>query len=138
MRNCSDKLEKLVIAIAQGYRDNTIPCNMIVGAEYNKTICCRKTITISIENLKRDLHPLILQKLDALGGVGKKRNGNTLGYCAEVHAASGLLKQNDAQNINIDQIKFSNAYRPRNMMPTPISGIRDYCQNCLDTFNIKN
>lgn len=138
MKNCSEELEKLVIAIAQGFKDNHISCNMIVGAEYGKTICCRKCISILKDELEKDLHPKILQKLNALGGVGTVRYGNTLGYCAEVHAASGLLKQKDTQDIEIDQIKFSNAYRPRNMFPTPTSGIKDYCQNCIDTFNIKN
>lgn len=135
MNKCSNKFEKFVIGVAYSFHNNKLPCNVLVGAEYNNIGCCRKAITIEKDELIKIIHPTLLKKLNLLGGVGCKRNGLSLGYCAEVHAASGLLFQKGAgSSIPIDKIKFSNAYRPRNMMPKSQDGIIPYCQNCKDTF----
>lgn len=139
MHNCTDKLEKLVINIANDLYTTKIKANVIVGAECKQpdkcyVRCCRESRTIDLQDLINDLHPIVKKKLKSLGKIGEKRNGNSLGYCAEVHAASCLLKLSDAQGIKLKDIKFSNAYRPRTLMPKKI----DYCQNCLDTFNITN
>lgn len=112
---------------------------MIVGAEYKNVRCCRRSVNMDSSMLSQDLHPSLLNKINQLGGVGVKRNGNTLGYCAEIHAANGVLKQRDASGITLGDIKFSNSFRQRNMMPNSTSsGLLCYCQNCLDTFNIHN
>ena len=53
--------------------------------------------------------------------------GNFLGCCAEVHAANKLLFK--AKYIDVEDIKFSDAIRPRTMQKIKT------CKNCKTTFN---
>lgn len=70
----------------------------------------------------------IRQRLEALAPIGDKRPGckNTVGACAEPHAADKVLKAFPGCNMN--ELQFSDAYRPRTARR-----IRN-CQNCKDTF----
>ena len=70
----------------------------------------------------------IKQRLEALAPIGDKRPGckNTVGACAEPHAADKVLKSFPGCNMN--ELQFSDAYRPRTARR-----IRN-CQNCKDTF----
>ena len=66
--------------------------------------------------------------LTRLGGVGQ-HSGNgcpyTIGNCAEPHAANKLLKDT---HVELDQILFSTALRPRTRQVIP------YCANCRAVF----
>ena len=73
--------------------------------------------------------PVLETALNDLGGIGKKRNEckNTIGYCAEPHAALITL-QETKQSIN--KLRFTTAYRPR-------TGEKiKYCDNCKEIFNL--
>ena len=72
--------------------------------------------------------PLLEIALTQLGGVGQQsRNGcpYTIGNCAEPHAANKLLKDT---HVELDQILFSTALRPRTRQVIP------YCANCRAVF----
>ena len=73
--------------------------------------------------------PKLEKKLKSLGRIGKKRNGckNTIGACAEPHAAQKVMKHFGKQ-MSLNRVVFSTAYRPRTME------VVDYCKNCTDTF----
>lgn len=79
----------------------------------------------------REYHstPKLEKKLKSLGVIGKKRLGcdNAIGACAEPHAARKLLSH-FGPRMNLSQIVFSKALRPRTMEDVP------YCKNCVDTF----
>ena len=67
-------------------------------------------------------------KLLELGALGTKTAcGNSVGCCAEPHAANSLIMKTD-KSIRIETIKFSLAYRPRTGKVVP------YCDNCKHTF----
>ena len=68
------------------------------------------------------------KKLLELGQLGEKTAcGNSVGCCAEPHAANSLKMKTD-HAIKIDAIKFSLAFRPRTGKVVP------YCDNCKHTF----
>lgn len=134
------ELETLVVLSANAYGISNVRCTMVVGARSGKRMSCQKTYQIKEDVLQICLHEVLVDKLNALGGIGTVRNGNHLGYCAEIHAADNLLKQLDYANIKISlkEICFSNAYRPRTLMPYKHYKITNipYCQNCIDTFEL--
>lgn len=134
------ELETLVVLSANAYGFSNVKCTMVVGACYGKRMSCQKTFQIKEDVLQNCLHEALVLKLNKLGGIGTLRNGNSLGYCAEIHAADNLLKQLDYANIKIrlKDIHFSNAYRPRTLMPYKHYKItnKPYCQNCIDTFEL--
>lgn len=68
------------------------------------------------------------RRLEALAPIGEKRHGckNTVGACAEPHAADKVLKA--FPGCNMDELQFSDAYRPRTARRL------SNCQNCKDTF----
>jgi hypothetical protein len=68
------------------------------------------------------------ERLEALAPIGTKRQAckNTIGACAEPHAADMVLK--NAPRCNLNELQFSSAYRPRTAKR------KRYCRNCKDTF----
>lgn len=68
-------------------------------------------------------------RLEVLAPIGEKRHGcnNTVGACAEPHAADKVLKI--FPGCKMDELQFSDAYRPRTA-----KRLRN-CQNCKDTFH---
>ncbi len=68
------------------------------------------------------------ERLEALAPIGTKRPqcNNTLGACAEPHAADMVLK--NAPRSYLNELQFSKAYRPRTAKR------KRYCRNCKDTF----
>ena len=68
------------------------------------------------------------ERLEALAPIGTKRPqcNNTIGACAEPHAADMVLK--NAPRCNLDELQFSKAYRPRTAKR------KKSCRNCKDTF----
>lgn len=67
-------------------------------------------------------------KLLELGRLGEETAcGNSVGCCAEPHAANSLIMKTDHE-IKIDTIKFSLAFRPRT------GKVVSYCDNCKHTF----
>ncbi|MFR1249281.1 MAG: hypothetical protein ACLSFE_09900 [Christensenellales bacterium] len=129
--NCSKSLEELVIKKVYRFRRLQKGYAAFVGCEYQQyrgTSCNKSRITQ--KELEKMLECRLKDKLKTLGVLGQKRGKNYLGNCAEVHAANKVLLQNDI--VAIKQLTFSNAYRPRTLQRI------DYCQNCLDTFQIKN
>ena len=66
---------------------------------------------------------------NTLGVIGTKRNGckNTIGACAEPHAADKVIKR--FPGCNLDELQFSDAYRPRTAQR------KRSCQNCKDAFH---
>lgn len=70
----------------------------------------------------------IRERLEALAPIGEKRSGcnNTVGACAEPHAADNVIKAFSGCKMN--ELQFSDAYRPRTARR-----IKN-CQNCKDTF----
>ena len=128
--NCSLSLEKLVITKA--YRNRNFRKNYaaFVGAQFQQYYGWSTNKSHLQENtLKKMLDSRLCHKLQSLGRLGHKRNGNYLGNCAEVHAGNKVLQQTN--RITIDQLRFSNAYRCRTMQIVP------YCDNCLDTFTLR-
>lgn len=73
--------------------------------------------------------PKLKKKLQSFGVIGKERRGckNIIGACAEPHAAHRVLRH-FGQSMNLSQLIFSVAYRPRTMEKI------DYCDNCKRTF----
>lgn len=128
---CSKSLEYEVMRKAYRVRNFRKPVAVIVGCQFNqyKGIAVNHPY-ITDKQLIAELDYRLLRKLKVLGPLARKRNKNYLGNCAEVHASNKVLKQNNI--IKLDQIAFSLAYRPRTLQ------VIDYCQNCLDTFNISN
>lgn len=63
-------------------------------------------------------------------GAKIKQCKNTIGNCAEQHAANNLLILN--QNVDIDSIDYSKAIRPRT------GEIILYCENCQKILKLKN
>ena len=72
-------------------------------------------------------------EIEALGSIGERRNDgschNTLGQCAEQHAAS-TLQNRKYSSTPPAHLQFSKAMRPRTME------IVEYCKNCKDIFNL--
>jgi hypothetical protein len=128
---CSKSLEYEVMRKAYRIRNFHKPIAVIVGCQFNqyKGIAVNRPY-ITDKQLIAELDYRLLTKLKILGTLAWKRNKNYLGNCAEVHASNKVLKQNNI--VQLDQIVFSLAYRPRTLQ------VIDYCQNCLDTFNISN
>ena len=72
----------------------------------------------------------IKTRLESLGvRIGEMRCGcdNTVGSCAEPHAADRVMKSFPGCKMN--ELQFSKAYRPRTAKH------KRYCQNCKDTFS---
>ena len=72
-------------------------------------------------------------EIEKLGRIGERRNDgschNTLGQCAEQHAASTLQNRKHS-NTPPASLQFSKAMRPRTME------IVEYCKNCKDIFKL--
>jgi len=71
------------------------------------------------------------QKLCELGRIGHKPtmnpiDGNTIGHCAEQHAANNLLKEQN--NVQLGDIFFGAAFRPRT------GECKEPCENCTYVF----
>ena len=78
------------------------------------------------------LEPL-RSEIEKLGRIGERRNdgscNNTLGRCAEQHAASTLQNRKYSYTPPA-RLQFSKAMRPRTME------VVEYCKNCKDIFNL--
>lgn len=85
-----------------------------------------------VDNSSYQHTPNLEDALKTLGDIGKKRDEckNYIGACAEPHSARTVLR--NSQNIEVNDLVFSYAYRPRTK-----SVIR-YCRNCTDVFNVQN
>ena len=72
---------------------------------------------------------VIKHRLEDLAPIGQKRAGckNTVGACAEPHAADMVIKS--FPGCKIDELQFSSAYRPRTAKR------KKDCRNCKDTFH---
>ena len=70
----------------------------------------------------------IRERLEALAPIGEKRAGcdNTVGACAEPHAADKVIKA--FPGCHLDELQFSAPYRPRTAKR------KRCCINCKDTF----
>lgn len=66
-------------------------------------------------------------KLIKLGPINSIINGNPVGGCAEVHASSPLLIQ-DEINYDVEHLNFSKAIRPRT------GEVKEMCTNCQSVF----
>ena len=64
-----------------------------------------------------------------LGAIGEKSQlcDNTIGGCAEPHAANEIL---EAEGCSVNELEFSLAMRPRTQTFLP------YCNNCKEVFNV--
>ena len=63
-----------------------------------------------------------------IGDLYSRVNGNCIGCCAEVNAANTVLHK--LPYLNLGEIEFSNARRPRTMQIIPA------CKNCKITFSL--
>lgn len=72
-------------------------------------------------------------EIEKLGRIGERRKdgscNNTLGRCAEQHAASTLQNRKYSTTPPV-RLQFSKAMRPRTME------IVEYCKNCKDIFKL--
>lgn len=72
-------------------------------------------------------------EMEKLGYIGEKRSdgscSNTLGCCAEQHAANSLQNRKYSKT-HPNRLQFSKAIRPRTMEEVA------YCKNCKDIFNL--
>lgn len=71
---------------------------------------------------------ILRAELSGLGTMYTRVNGNILGCCAEVDAADYIMSR--LRFLKPDQVKFSNAIRPRTMQIVPT------CKNCKSIFSI--
>ena len=127
--NFSKNLGLLIIKKVYIYRNLQKDYAVFVGAEFNQYRgWSTNKSRLSEKELKKILDARLIGKLETLGKLAHKRNGNYLGNCAEVHASNKVLTQ--SINARVDQITFTNAYRCRTLQVIP------YCPNCLDTFNL--
>lgn len=76
--------------------------------------------------IPENINEQLLNRADLIGGIGSKGiNGkNTVGVCAEFHAANELLSKGG----NISNLRFTEAIRPRTGKVVPT------CSNCLNVF----
>ena len=93
----------------------------VVGAEY-------RSIKRVDQSRKCDvnLHSLLKYRLNLLGGLFVRVNGNVLGCCAEVNVSNKVLFI--CPHLTLDRIVFSDAIRPRTMQ------VIKMCRNCKNTF----
>ena len=105
------------------------PAAAVVASDNQLTFSARGRS--SAVNSSTEYHdvPKLEKKLKSLGKIGKKRNAckNTIGACAEPHAAQKVMKHFGKQ-MSLKRVVFSIAYRPRTME------VVEYCKNCTDTF----
>ncbi len=94
----------------------------VVGAEHKKFKAVASSglcdSNIMVKSLKI--------RLKTIGNLYENFNGNTLGCCAEVNAGNRILIKKPF--LDLDQINFSRALRPRTMQNIPM------CRNCILTF----
>ena len=94
----------------------------VVGAEYSYF----KVVDKSGPILPTILVKILSKRLNKIGTLYDKVNGNTLGCCAEINSANKILLKRPSLEVN--KITFSKALRPRTMQIVPV------CQNCKETF----
>ncbi|WP_379968569.1 hypothetical protein [Epilithonimonas sp. UC225_85] len=114
------KLENKTIGFAKSF-SRPFPA-VVVGAEFSYFKKTDKSKQIDSQILVRKLR----DKLLTIGELYSKQNGNSVGCCAEVNCANQILIKRPFANLN--NIKFSKAYRPRTMQVIP------KCKNCKITF----
>ncbi len=95
---------------------------MVVGAEFSRT----KSVDKSKLLCSTDMVSKLKNRLKSLGNLYSKKNGNTIGCCAEVNAGNDILKKKP--NLNLNQIRFSTPIRPRTQQKMKM------CYNCKQTF----
>lgn len=112
--------------VNNGIRD--YPAVAVVAADRGLTFS-GKGRSCKVQYREYDDTPKLKNKLQSLGVIGKKRREceNIIGACAEPHAAHRVLRH-FGQSMNLSQLVFSVAYRPRTMEKI------EYCDNCKLTF----
>ena len=96
---------------------------MVVGA-YD--ICTGQTIAAFAGAVPSDIHPLLIERANMIGGIGSLgvTSKNTVGVCAEFHAVNNLLNSGS----DISNIRLTRPIRPRT------GGAMPYCENCKIMF----
>lgn len=95
----------------------------IIAAGYKKSIAADRSRACDSSLLHKKLY----LKLISQGGLFVRVNGNVLGCCSEVNAGNKILRI--LSYLNLNQINFSDAIRPRTMQ------IIKRCKNCNTTFS---
>lgn len=95
----------------------------IISAGYKKSIATDRSRACDASLL----HKRLYLKLISQGGLFVRVNGNVLECCSEVNAGNKILQR--LSYLNLNQINFSDAIRPRTMQ------IVRTCRNCNTTFN---
>jgi len=119
----SESLERKTRAKALKLKRSKLYPAVVVGAEKSKV----KSVGLSGLLNSVDMANKLNKKLKSLGTLYKKRNGNSLGCCAEVNAANDVLVKQPS--LKLAQIVFSTPIRPRTMQKIKI------CKNCKQTFS---
>lgn len=115
-------LDNYIKILLKKYKKNTLPATAI-GAEY---LSYKKTDYSGPPPDKNSIAKKLLEKLNQLGGVGKKINNNVVGCCCEVRASNKILSK--SINLPPNKITFTNAIRPRT------GQIVKRCKNCEEVF----
>lgn len=116
-----NKLERYKDYLISKYgRTNRLPAT-IIGAEYN----LKKRVAKN-GNYPEHIAPKLRVELLKLGVLGTKGLDNYIGRCCEVRSSNHILITDDG--INIDEVNFTNALRPRT------GGLIRRCKNCQAIF----
>ena len=94
----------------------------VVGAEHSH-------LTEIARSSKAPVLPLVArlrERLEILGRIDSRVNGNYLGRCAEVRASNKILV--NRPSVKVKDIDFTEAIRPRTMQFVKT------CDNCRQTF----
>ncbi|MBR9847346.1 MAG: hypothetical protein GYB35_15140 [Algicola sp.] len=118
----SESLERKTRFYSLKLKKNKNYVAMVVGAEFSRY----KNVNRSKLLCSTEMVSKLEKKLKTLGDLYTKRNGNTIGCCAEVNAANDILRKNSYLDLN--DIVFSTPIRPRTQQKMKM------CNNCKLTF----
>lgn len=96
---------------------------VVVGAEHSRHKSVASSGLLESNKMVKKLR----HKLKTIGNLYERKNGNTLGCCAETNAGNKILIKKPYLSLN--EIKFATPLRPRTMQ------IISTCKNCKLTFN---
>ncbi|HUH52069.1 MAG TPA: hypothetical protein VLZ11_08215 [Flavobacterium sp.] len=118
----SESLERKTRNYSLKLKKNKNYVAMVVGAEFSRS----KNVNQSKLLCSSEMVSKLEKKLKTLGTLYTKRNGNTIGCCAEVNAGNDILRKKPY--LNLDEIIFSTPIRPRTQQKMKM------CNNCKQTF----
>jgi hypothetical protein len=117
----SQILEKKTWNYAMKLKNLKLDPAAVIGVEYYNIKRVDRSTKSRIHFVKR-----LRVALSRIGKINTVKNGNLIGGCAEAGAANKVLFV--SKGIQIYDLQFSIARRPKTMQPVPT------CLNCRQTF----